>query len=227
MEPQPQPRQRHKYEWSPANLALLGKMTDQDVADRVGGKADAIREKRLSLGIKAFKPEASPVKGKPRPNFNWTEDAVKLLGTKPDKIVAQELGLAVTTIALKRRSLGIEGLRKRRPPLKMPAKLKKELGKSSDAVIAAKLGVSTSAVARYRRRLGIDAIMQHHQLPAEAKDLLGKVTDRQIGLRYGVSTNWVREQRVKQGIEVADQSRSREALALLDAVQGVHSKSTP
>ena len=78
-------------------------MTDQEVADRMGGKADAIREKPLSLGIKADKPLASPVKGKPRPNFNWTEQAVALLGTKPDKHVAQELGLAITTVALKRR----------------------------------------------------------------------------------------------------------------------------
>lgn len=209
MDPTPN-RERHRYDWTPQNIGLLGTMTDQAVADKIGGKADAIREKRLALGIKAFKPKASPVKGKPRPNFNWTEQAIALLGTKPDKQVAQELGLATTTVALKRRSLGIEGLKSRRPPIKIPANLKRQLGKSSDAEIASKLGVSTSAVSRYRRRLGIDPFMEHNQLPAEADKLLGKISDRQIGQRFGVSTNWVRERRIKLGIQVA---KLTEALA--------------
>ncbi|NVL49860.1 hypothetical protein F2S72_08920 [Pseudomonas syringae pv. actinidiae] len=197
------PRERHKYDWTPQNIALLGTMTDQAVADRIGGKADAIREKRLALGIKAFKPASSPVKGKPRPNFNWTEQAISLLGTKPDKQVAQELGLATTTVALKRRSLGIGGLKSRRPPIKLPANLRRQLGKSSDAFIASKMGVSTSAVSRYRRRLGIEPFMEHNQLSPEADELLGKVSDRQIGQQFGVSTNWVRERRIKLGIQVA------------------------
>lgn len=220
MDSRPKPRERHKYDWTPQNIALLGTMTDQEVADRIGGKADAIREKRLSLGIKAYKPQASPVKGKPRPNFNWTEQAVALLGTKPDKLVAQELGLAITTVALKRRSLGIEGLKSRRPPIEIPAKLKRQLGKSSDASIALKLGVSTSAVSRYRRRLGIEPFMEHNQLPSEADALLGKMSDRQIAKRFGVSTNWVRERRIKLGIEVARHADSQATLATIGATQG-------
>lgn len=200
MESNPMPRARHKYDWSPQNVGLLGTMTDQEVADRIGGKADAIREKRLSLGIKAYRPESSPIKGKPRPNFNWTEQAVAMLGKKPDKQVAQDLGLAATTVALKRRTLGIEGHTARKPAIKMPANLKRELGKSSDAAIASKLGISTSVVSRYRRRLGIDPFMEHHFLPPEADALLGKVIDREVGARFGVSINCVRERRIKLGI---------------------------
>lgn len=220
MDSQPKPRERHKYDWTPQNIALLGTMTDQQVADRIGGKADAIREKRLYLGIKAYKPQASPVKGKPRPNFNWTELAIALLGTKPDKQVAEELGLAITTVALKRRTLGIAGLKVRRPPIEMPAKLKLQLGKSSDASIAMKLGVSTSAVSRYRRRLGIEPFMEHNQLPVEADAVLGKMSDRQIGKLYGVSTNWVRERRIKLGIKVASQADRQASLAAIGATQG-------
>ena len=37
--------------WSPAEVRLLGKLPDEDVAAKVGRSPDAVRQKRQELGI--------------------------------------------------------------------------------------------------------------------------------------------------------------------------------
>ena len=201
-------RNRRRYEWKPEHLALLGTMSDHDVAERIGGKAEKVLAKRQALGIKPFKPETSPIKGKPRPNFDWNDETVKLLGTMTDAELAKKLGLANTTVAAKRRSLGIPGRNERLPAIVIPPNLRRQLGKWSDALIASKLGVAASAVSRYRRKLGIAPIMEAKFLPPEADKLLGKLTDSAVAKQYGVSRTSVGNRRKKLGIPKVASKRS-------------------
>lgn len=193
-------RNRRRYEWKPEHLALLGTMSDHDVAERIGGKAETVLAKRQAMGVKPFKPETSPIKGKPRPNFDWNDETVKLLGTMTDSELAKQLGLANTTVAAKRRSLGIPGRNERLPEIVIPPNLRRKLGKWSDALIASKLGVAGSAVSRYRRKLGIAPIMEAKFLPPEADKLLGNVTDSAVAKQYGVSRTCVGNRRKALGI---------------------------
>lgn len=197
-------RVRLRYDWTPEQIALLGTMSDADVATRIGGKKEAVLDKRQALRIKAFRPKNSAVKGKARPNFDWNEENVKLLGTMTDTEVARKLGLAITTVGAKRRSLGIAGVTPSRTALVIPPALKRKLGKWSDALIASKLGVASSAVSKARRRLGIPAIMQANYLPPEADEFLGKIADIAVAQRFGVSRTCVGNRRVALGIARAE-----------------------
>lgn len=193
-------RERHRYDWPPEHLALLGTMSDRDVAERIGGKPEAVLAKRQALRIEAFKPKTSPVKGKARPNFDWNESNLKLLGTMTDAELGKKLGLANTTVAAKRRSLGIPGRNGRLEPIVIPRNFKLKLGKWSDGKIASKLGVASSAVSRARRKLGIPPIMKANYLPPEADEYLGKLPDTVIAERFGVSRTCVGNRRAALGI---------------------------
>lgn len=142
-------------------------------------------------------------KGIPRPNFNWTEEAIQLLGTTIDREVASKLGISTGAVALKRKKLGIASYKPSWAPIKIPPALERQLGKKTDAEIADALGVSQTGVASYRRRLGIQATLTFGELPAEADELIGKIPDSHIAERYGVSHTCVNRRRYKLGITKA------------------------
>lgn len=200
MEPISERKARHVYLWPPEHIALLGTMSDEDVAKAIGGKKETVCAKRNALKIKAFKSKVGLTKGRPRPNFLWTEDKLNLLGTMPDRQLAVQLGLANTTIARKRRSLGIAGQKSKLLPVVIPQEFVQKLGALSDQTIAAELGVSGSVISRIRTRLGIKPIIVSNFLPTEANSLLGKTTDAAIAAKYGVSHTCVRERRIALGI---------------------------
>lgn len=203
-------RVRLRYDWPPEHIALLGTMSDADVAASIGGKKEAVLAKRHALHIKAYKPTNSVVKGKARPNFDWNEENVKLLGTMTDTELARKLGLAITTVGAKRRSLGIAGVTPSRGALVIPPPLKRKLGKWSDALIASKLGVAGSTISNARRKLGIPAIMQANYLPPEADEFLGKMPDVAVAERFGVSRTCVGNRRAALGIARANIVRTPE-----------------
>jgi hypothetical protein len=85
----------HGPRWTPAEVALLGTMPDEEVAARTGKTPGAVRQKREELGI-------------PNPAANtWTAEDIALLGTLPDEAVAARLGRSRTAVTQKRCQLGI------------------------------------------------------------------------------------------------------------------------
>jgi hypothetical protein len=81
--------------WPAEHLALLGTLTDAEVAARTGRGANAVRVKRTKLGI---------------PNLSgpgWTAEELDLLGTMPDAEVAARIGRTPTAVTDKRCKLGI------------------------------------------------------------------------------------------------------------------------
>lgn len=56
--------------------------------------------KRQELGIACYKPAFNHLKGKTRPNFNWTEEAIALIGTVTDVEAGERLGLSPGAVSL-------------------------------------------------------------------------------------------------------------------------------
>lgn len=200
MPPSKKPYSRVKYDWSPENIALLGTISDAAVAERMGGKASTVMFKRQELGIKAYKAPVSHIKGKKRPNFNWTEEALSLIGTMTDAEVAKRLGLSNGAVSLKRRSLGIPGRSVKHPAIDIPDNLRPYLGVWSDAAIARKIGVSAGVVSRQRRQNQIKATTDPNFFPDEGIPRLGKVSDSDLAREYKVAPQTVNNQRRKRGI---------------------------
>lgn len=95
-----QARRDSPYFWTAEENALLGKLSDRDVAARVGVTPEAAKRKRLVLRIPAA----------PSGYHRWTAYQLEILGKLPDRDVAARVGVSVKAVRLRRRRLG------RRPP---------------------------------------------------------------------------------------------------------------
>jgi hypothetical protein len=84
--------------WTPEDIALLGVVPDEELAQRTGRTAGAVRQKREELGI-------------PNPTGNrWLPEHIALLGTLPDREVARKIGRSLQSVTQKRIKLGIANL---------------------------------------------------------------------------------------------------------------------
>ena len=92
--------------WTKKEIALLGTMSDGDVALRIGQKKASVAWKRGKLGIPPF--GKSFVNKRPPKAFDaWTRREVSVLGTMTDADAARRLNLAHSTVHKKRVALGI------------------------------------------------------------------------------------------------------------------------
>jgi hypothetical protein len=135
--------------WSEEELALLGTMPDEQLAERIARTALAVSLKRRKLGIGPYRP---PGCAGPR----WTEEELALLGTAPDKEIARRIGRTWFSVYQKRWELGIIEYR----PPGCPTHLWTEeeialLGTAPDEEIARHIGRTSWAVCRKRRERGI------------------------------------------------------------------------
>jgi hypothetical protein len=92
--------------FEPEVTALLGTMTDREVAERTGLTEPAVASRRRVLKIAAFlkkRPQQRPLK--------WSAARVKLLGTMPDGALAKKLGCTLMAVFYARRRLGIAAYR--------------------------------------------------------------------------------------------------------------------
>ncbi|WP_020470302.1 helix-turn-helix domain-containing protein [Zavarzinella formosa] len=96
---------RPRKAWTSAELALLGKATDESIAAKIDRCKSVVREKRRSIGIAVYKAPAPPPPEKVR----------KLLGTASDPALADKLRISRDRITTWRRQLGIPPFRKHRP----------------------------------------------------------------------------------------------------------------
>ncbi len=92
------PVQNIRKPWKKQELAMLGKKPDTVVAEKTGRGRRHVRAKRESLGIPPFQQHTT---------IRWTVKTIKKLRSMPDHELAKELGVALSTVALHRRRLGI------------------------------------------------------------------------------------------------------------------------
>ena len=96
------------HEWTGEEVALLGKVPDEEVARRLGLSYEVVGYRRRRLGI-------PPCRRPGRTGNAWTPETEKLLGAMSDGQVATLSGQSRAYVAQRRRSLGIPAFSPPRP----------------------------------------------------------------------------------------------------------------
>lgn len=175
----------HKHgRWTPEEVALLGTMSDKDVAVKLGVTSANVQASRYSRGIPSFNRRGRPTQ------IVWTAEMDALLGTVTDLEAATRLNVSISSIKTRRKALGHPPLRKLGPAWQPEWSVL--LGTMPDVELAEKLGVCVDTVrvrreghARTRPRLNW----------AQHDSLLGKMPDSEAAARIGCATGTVTHRR--------------------------------
>lgn len=184
--------------WTPRQIALLGKMSDSEAARRAGYTTTAAFVKRTSLGIASFG------KSLEKTRFQWKASQLKRLGKVSDATLAKELGISASVVASKRYSSGIaSGIWEatvRKPWSKTEISL---LGKKPDTVVSKITGRGRRHVRSKRESLGIPAFQIQRSIPWTKTILkqLGTLPDAELAKSIGVSLGTVALHRRRLGIK--------------------------
>ena len=133
--------------WTAEEVALLGVLSDEEAARKLGKSSSAVRQKREELGIP-----------NPEDTGRWTTEEVGLLGTVPDREVAARTGRTPHAITQKRIALGIPNPVARPGPYgRAPWTAEEDALVRSlpPAEAAARTGRSKDAVYTRRHQLGV------------------------------------------------------------------------
>lgn len=133
------------------------------------------------------------------PKINWAAYA-NLLGTMPDKKLAELIGCAENTVWKRRRDAGIApfGGEKKAVPWDDISHL---FGKISDAEIASLVGCSQSAISMYKAKQNKISRKKSNNTLKENIDLLGTMPDSAIADKCGCTESLVALYRKKLGIK--------------------------
>jgi hypothetical protein len=110
----------------------------------------AVQQRRLKFGI----PVRSPFR------HQWSEAEMAMLGTESDRVVAERLGLEVSTVVYQRMRRDIPTANPRQPWTEAEEAL---LGTRPDRDLARKWGRTELGVAVRRRELGIKVFRKKRQ----------------------------------------------------------------
>jgi hypothetical protein len=160
-------------------VRLLGKMSDREVAERLGLKERRVRFERFVRGIPAFNRVGK---------IRRTPALVKLLRLRTSEVCAIT-GICNSTVSKLRKEFGVPA-----PPPRSawtPRALA-ALGKKPDALIAAELGLKEITVARKRQELGLQRL---RSWTAAEEALVGTAPDAVIARRLHRSIEAVAKRR--------------------------------
>jgi len=175
----------------------LGKVSDQEIADRYGVPVETVRLARALRGI-------PPRTGR---KSTWTPERDALLGTMPDARLARRLGLTPNAVFERRRARGIApfapSAAERRK--KWTKRRLARLGQVTDRELAEELGMTASSVVEKRMSLGIPSCTGRPGRPRrhwtkEELALLGRLHDTEVARRLGIGRRYVWAKRRELGI---------------------------
>jgi hypothetical protein len=195
-------RTKAKHDWLPQESKLLGKVSDAELARRIGIRTAEVSKKRASMGI-----DPSSLSKR----LKWTPKNLALLGTRTDNEVARIMNGSSGRVAAKRLSLGIESYAiSSNSWHTWTDKEIAMLGQYHDPEVGRKIGVSIACVAMKRRQLGIPSFLVRKPTSrdrrsladwtAEETALLGKMTDKDVIERLDLAISAVRLKRISLGI---------------------------
>ena len=104
--------------WTPKELRLLGTMPDDELAERIGRTAKAVRQMRTGRGI----PSAEDRRRREHQDRAWTAAELALLGTIPDDELASRIGRTESAVRVMRGKRGIPTAKDLRPGRKIPSR---------------------------------------------------------------------------------------------------------
>ncbi|MCE2960019.1 MAG: hypothetical protein ACK56K_06150 [Akkermansiaceae bacterium] len=189
--------------WDDAKIALLGTMTDPELAKILGIKPHLVVYKRMALGIPALKDMSKR---------KWRNRDILLLGKKPDQEIADLLGFSKNTVTNQRKSLGIDAYAYKSKLWRIWTEEELALlGKHTDKEIARRLKLNAFNVSAKRHLLGIAPFRpkQPNKKPRPNAvkwtrrnlALLGKIPDEQLCEMMGICRKSVMKKRKELGIE--------------------------
>jgi hypothetical protein len=133
------------YPWGPGDVALLGKVSDGELARALGLSTTSVTCKRQRLGIAPFR--------KPPARIEWTPQKIERLGQVPDTQVARELRISLGSVRAKRHELGIPAFLDNRP-----VERNEEVAALlllPDTEVVHRTGLNRHTIERLRRDLGV------------------------------------------------------------------------
>ena len=177
--------------WSVEEDALLGKLTDEEVARKLGYPVRRVRRRRQLLGRRNPNPR----------HRHWTKEEVALLGTRPDREVAPLVKRTLNNVRAKRLELGIP-FHNPHYEIWKPGELAL-LGKLPDEEIACRTGHSLSSVRQARNKRSILSVRRRApDWRPEEEAMLGTGPDAAVAARLNRTLAAVRSRRSQKGIPV-------------------------
>lgn len=228
-------RSARQFSWTKEEDALLGKLTDREVAEKLNRTLGGARDRRKFLGKPAVghAPQPLRMEREPRDRYarlfvtksnqelrailgwsykrihtrrrqlvggkvrklqpEWTLEEDRLLGTKPDQVLARKFGRPVSAVRHRRGKKRIRVKKDWRP------EDDKILGTRTDRQIALLLGRSLTNVAWRRKKLGIPPKAKARPWTAEEKALLGSKPDEELARAFGRTVLAVGARRIELG----------------------------
>lgn len=98
-------KMKQRVIWLTETIALIGIKTDKAIAKKLGIKESSVTRKRYEKRIKR---SPDQLKKQPRQKRPWTDDEIEMLGTMPDRYVANRIGVSRTAVYEKRHELNIK-----------------------------------------------------------------------------------------------------------------------
>jgi len=177
----------------------IGKISDADLAEKIGVSQRTVSRYRNRLGITSFR-QSSKTKSEAesRAEARAIDWDAQPLGEVPDRQLARKLGVGYAVVRGRRTERKI-------PICKTVRHMKRKgidwdsqpLGKKGDQEIADGLGCSSVSVCTARKRRGIPAFKSYTDWDQEP---LGKVTDKLLAIMLDVNIASVRSARESRGI---------------------------
>jgi len=198
--PQPAPRKidraaglrsARQFPWTKAEDALLGTLTDRELAEKLHRTVDGVRDRRKSLGKPALGHAPQPLYMERVPRSHHA----RLFATKSDQELRGILGWSYRRIQTRRRQLASRGKRKMAPEWSLEED--RMLGSNPDPTLARKIGRTVTSV---RGRRGVKRVRVKKDWRPEDDRVLGTRTDGEIALLLGRSVTNVAWRRKKLGI---------------------------
>lgn len=228
-------RSARQFPWTKEEDALLGKLTDREVATQLNRTLEGVRDRRKFLGKPAAGHAAQPsrMEHEPRDHYarlfatksnrelrailgwsdkrihtrrrqlaggkfrkqqpEWTLEEDRLLGTKPDEVLARKFGRLVSAVRHRRWKKRIRVKRDWRP------EDDKVLGTRTDQQVALLLGRSLSNVGWRRRKLGIPPKAKSRPWTPAEESLLGSQPDQELARTFGRTVFAVKARRIQLG----------------------------
>jgi hypothetical protein len=184
-------RSARQFPWTKEEDALLGKLTDREVAEKLNRTLAGVRDRRKFLGKPAVGRAPQPFRMEREPRDHYA----RLFSMKSDRELQAILGWSYRRIHTRRRQLAGGKVRKQQPEWTLEED--RLLGTKPDAVLARKFGRPVSAV---RHRRWKKRIRMTKPWRPEDDRLLGTRPDRQVALLLGRSVTNVGWRRAKLGI---------------------------
>src|SRR6266404_3826859 len=191
-------RSARKFPWTKEEDALLGKITDRELAEKLNRTLYCVRGRRKFLGKAAvgYAPQPFRMEQEPRDRY------ARLFASKSNQELRAILGWTYKRIQTRRRQLAGGKVRKLQPEWTLEED--RLLGTKPDQVLARKFGRPVSAV---RHRRGTKRIRVKKDWRPEDDKVLGTRTDHEIALLLGRSVTNVAWRRNKLGIAPKSQIR--------------------